>query len=161
MAERRITRQPRNVLVYPFVRASTAPLFLILKRADNGIWQGVSGGVEGEETSVETAIRELGEELGLTDPPPILPLTMFSGQRRTDFSVHRVWPEGVYIVEKRFYAVDLSERGTHVTLSDEHTECRWLSFDEAHDLIEYSDDRTGLWELHRRILSEDLPHAVD
>ena len=70
-----MARQPRNILVYPFVR-DTEPLFLILRRADNGIWQGVSGGVEGPESSEEAAVRELGEELGLFDPPPILPLTM-------------------------------------------------------------------------------------
>jgi len=159
MSDARITRQPRNVLVYPFVRAQPHTLFLVLKRRDNGIWQGVSGGVEGSESSVETAARELGEELGILDPPPILPLTMYSGQRRTDFSVHHAWPEEVYIVEKRFFAVDLTVRGPHVILSEEHTEFRWLPFGEAHDLIEYSDDRTGLWELHRRIETNDLPEG--
>ena len=151
-----MARQPRNILVYPFVR-DTEPLFLILRRADNGIWQGVSGGVEGSESSEEAAVRELGEELGLFDPPPILPLTMLSGARRTDFTVHHIWPDDVYIVEKRFFGIDLSERGTEVVLSEEHTEYAWLPFGRAHELLEYSDDRTGLWELHRRILTDDLP----
>ena len=159
MADPRITRQPRNVLVYPFVRGEPDTLFLVLKRRDNGIWQGVSGGVEGSESSLETAARELGEELGIVEPPPIVALTMYSGQRRTDFSVHHAWPAEVYIVEKRFFAVDLTELGGRVTLSEEHTECRWLPFGEAHDLIEYSDDRTGLWELHRRIVTDDLPEG--
>lgn len=151
-----MSRQPRNVLVYPFLRGDDGPLFLILRRSDNGIWQGVSGGVEGEESSVEAAMRELTEELGLLDPPPVIPLTMYSGARRTAFSVHHIWPRNVYIVEKRFFAVDLSPLGEVVTLSDEHTECLWLSYDEAHERIAYSDERTGLWELHQRILADDL-----
>ena len=61
------------------------------------------------------------------------------------------------LVEKRFFGIDLSERGTEVVLSEEHTECAWLPFGRAHELLEYSDDRTGLWELHRRILTDDLP----
>jgi dATP pyrophosphohydrolase len=151
-----MARQPRNILVYPFVRSDVHPLFLILKRADNGIWQGVSGGVEDAESEIETAVRELREELGLVRPPPIIPLTMFSGARRTQFSVHHLWPPQIYIVEKRFFAVDLSSRGQDVTLSDEHADCAWLPFEEAHDRLEYSDDRTGLWELHQRIAADDL-----
>lgn len=151
-----MNRQPRNVLVYPFVRSEADPLFLVLRRSDNGIWQGVSGGVEGEESSVEAATRELTEELGLVDPPPVIPLAMFSGARRTSFSVHRAWPPDVYIVEKRFFAVDLSGRGREVRLSEEHTECVWLPFEDAHERIAYSDEQTGLWELHARILADDL-----
>ena len=155
-----MARQPRNVLVYPFVRAAGAPVFLVLKRADNGIWQGVSGGVEDSESLTETAAREIREELGLVDPPPVLPLTMLSGARRTDFSVHHQWPESVYIVEKHFFASDFSRVGFGITLSDEHTDCAWLAFQEAHDRLAYSDDRTGLWELHRRIVAGDLPDAA-
>ena len=151
-----MARQPKNILVYPFVRAAE-PLFLVLRRSDNGIWQGVSGGLEGSESSEEAAVRELGEELGIPEPPPIIPLTMYSGARRTDFTVHHIWPADVYIVEKRFYGVDFSVLGTAVTLSEEHTECAWLPFQEAHDRLEYSDDRTGLWELYHRIVADDLP----
>jgi dATP pyrophosphohydrolase len=149
-------RQPRNVLVYPFSRRDEGPLFLILERADNGIWQGVSGGVEDDESVMETAVRELGEELGVMHPPPIIPLKMFSGARRTSFSVHHIWASDVYIVEKHFFAVDLTDIGVDVCLSDEHTGCEWLPFEEAHDRLAFSDDRTGLWELHARIAADDL-----
>jgi dATP pyrophosphohydrolase len=151
-----MARQPRNVLVYPFARHAAGHLFLILKRSDNGIWQGVSGGVEDSESEMETVLRELREELGVLQPPPVVPLTMFSGARRTNFSVHHLWPPKVYIVEKHFFAADFSDRGLDVTLSDEHTDSAWLPFAEAEGRLEYSDDRTGLWELHQRILVGDL-----
>lgn len=152
-----MSRQPRNVLVYPFLPDGAASLFLVLRRSDNGIWQGVSGGVEGSESLVETAERELREELGIAEPPSVAALTMFSGARRTSFSVHHLWPPDVYIVEKHFFAVNFTGREREVRLSHEHTECDWLHFEEAHDRLEFSDDRTGLWELHARIVAGDLP----
>ena len=39
---------------------------LLLERADKaGFWQSVTGSVEGNESLIETAIREVGEETGL------------------------------------------------------------------------------------------------
>ena len=150
-----MARQPRNVLVYPYVRQDEGALFLVLKRTDNGIWQGVSGGVEDAESLTETVHRELREELGLAEPPPVVPLTMFSGARRTDFSAQHAWPPQVYIVEKHFFAADFTRLGLEIRLSEEHTDFAWLPFQDAHDRLAYSDDRTGLWEAWQRILVDD------
>lgn len=155
-----MTRQPRNVVVYPFVRLESSPLFLLLRRSDNGVWQGVAGGVEGVESASDAALRELQEELCLPAPCAVVPLTMFSGVRRTEFRAHLVWPADIYIVEKYFFASEFSRQGMSIQLSGEHTDFEWLGFDSAHERLAYTDERTALWELNERIRLSDLPSAI-
>jgi dATP pyrophosphohydrolase len=155
-----MTRQPKNVVVYPFVLTESGPLFLLLRRSDNGVWQGVAGGLEESESAAEAAVRELREELCLSSSPAVIPLSMFSGVRRTEFRAHRIWPADVYIVEKFFFASDFSEHGTEVQMSSEHTDFEWLAFDLAHDRLVYTDERTALWELNERIHASDLPASA-
>ncbi len=117
----------------------------------------VAGGVEDEESPAEAARRELTEELCLDFPRSVIALTMFSGVRRSVFTPRHPWPPEIYIVEKYFFASDFSSHGSRIELSNEHTEAVWLEYELAHDRLEYSDDRTGLWELHSRIAASDLP----
>ena len=39
-----------------------------------------------------------------------------------------------------------------IVLSAEHTEVRWLSFDDAHELAEYDSNKTALWELDQGLV---------
>ncbi|MGH7862823.1 MAG: VOC family protein [Candidatus Dormibacteraceae bacterium] len=43
-----------------------------------------------------------------------------------------------------------------IVLSHEHTEHRWLSFEEATALLKWDDNRTALWELHERLTNGDI-----
>lgn len=59
-----MSRAPFQVLVFLRRLDANGPEYLVLKRADLSVWQGVAGGGEGDESPREAAIRETMEEVG-------------------------------------------------------------------------------------------------
>jgi len=59
-------RIPIQVLIYPVRKTNEIWEYLMLKRiiSRGGVWQGVTGAPEGDETIAEGAKRELFEETG-------------------------------------------------------------------------------------------------
>lgn len=156
-----VVRRPRNVMVFPFRRdTGTAPLYALFRRADDGNWQCVSGGVEDDEDLAAAARRETAEETGFAGAYPLYELAMVSGVEKTCFAASARWPAGLYIVPKHYFAMDVSAERTDVVLSPEHRQVRWCGFDEARATLRYDDDRTALWELDARLTNGDLPAAT-
>jgi dATP pyrophosphohydrolase len=153
-------RQPFQVTVFPFRVTISGPEYAIFRRADDGCWQGVAGGVEEGEDLVTAARRETAEEAGLTSGSPIYKLDMVSGVARTSFAASRHWPGDLYIVAKHHFAIDVTREPAPVMLSHEHSEFRWAPYVEASAALRYDDDKTALWELDARIRAGDLPAAL-
>mgnify|MGYP000491317922 CR=1 FL=1 len=61
-----MSRAPFQVLVFLRRLDANGPEYLVLKRADLSVWQGVAGGGEGDESPREAAIRETMEEVGVS-----------------------------------------------------------------------------------------------
>lgn len=59
-----MSRVPFQVLAFLRRLDANGPEYLVLKRADLSVWQGVAGGGEGDESPREAAIRETMEEVG-------------------------------------------------------------------------------------------------
>jgi dihydroneopterin triphosphate diphosphatase len=150
-------RQPLTVLVFPFRLGASGPQYAIFRRADDANWQSVSGGVEGAETLAQAARRETTEETGLPGTRPLYKLDMVSGVEKTCFAASEHWAADLYIVPKHFFAMDLTDSGADVRLSEEHHEFRWMDYDEAYGALRYDDDKTALWELNARLSHDDLP----
>jgi len=47
------------------------------------------------------------------------------------------------------FGVEVTDRS--LVLSHEHTEYRWLKYEEADNLMKYDGNKTALWELDRRL----------
>jgi dATP pyrophosphohydrolase len=153
-------RQPRQVIVFPFRVTAAGPEYAIFRRADDGCWQGVAGGVEEGEDLVTAACRETAEEAGLAGGSPIYKLDMVSGVARTWFAASQHWPGDLYIVPKHHFAVDITREPAPVVLSHEHSEFCWAPYGEASAALRYEDDKTALWELDARLRAGDLPAAL-
>jgi dihydroneopterin triphosphate diphosphatase len=153
-------RQPFEVNVYPFRLTADGPSYAIFRRADDGCWQSVAGGVEEGEDLVTAARRETAEESGLAGGNPLYKLDMVSGVERTCFAASRYWPADLYIVAKHHFAMDATRDPAPVVLSDEHREFRWATYAEAAATLRYDDDKTALWELDARLRAGDLPAAL-
>ena len=61
-----MSRVPFQVLGFLRRLDADGPEYLVLKRADLSVWQGVAGGGEGDESPREAAIRETMEEVGVS-----------------------------------------------------------------------------------------------
>lgn len=150
-------RQPVQVAVYCVRESEHGPQWLMLKRIaeGGGFWQGVTGGVEDDETAREAALRELHEETGLT-PIDFHPIDFtYTFPVPTDMQ-HLYKPEVNEIRERIFLAM-VDEDAEPVLDSGEHDRCRWSSLAEADYLLYWPGNRTSLSQC-ARLLQRINPH---
>ena len=123
------------------------PEYLLMRRADLGVWQWVAGGGEDGETPLEAARRELEEETGYLQEPRELDsrsaIPVIDVRGSLAYGVERpILMEFAFAVEVTFAAVRISE---------EHTEVAWLTYEEARSRLNWDSNRTALWETNFRI----------
>lgn len=105
---------------------------LLLERADKaGFWQSVTGSLEGNETPLETAIREVYEETGLD-------ATQYDLQDWHASNVYEIYPHWRHryapgVTENREHLFGLCvPRDVKITLApDEHVRYEWVNWREA------------------------------
>lgn len=142
-------RAPFQVIIFPYHISENGIKFLIGKRSDGNYWQAISGGGEYKETPLEAAKRELLEEASLTGEKWVqlqsmcmLPKIYYSGFEN--------WHNEIYVIPEYSFM-------THTSIgeicSDEHTELKWCTFEEAESLLKYDSNRIALWEAHQRIVN--------
>ena len=121
------------------------PKFLMLKRSQQkiypGIWQCVTGKIKPREKPIETAIRELKEETGLS---PINKWTVDQVNHfyETEFDRMNLIP--VFGVE-----VD----SLNVSLSDEHCDYKWCNIKESEELFTWTQQKNGLLAFYEMLTS--------
>lgn len=140
-------RAPFQILVIPYKTMGTKPLFCIYRRADSGDWQFIAGGGEDTETPLEAAKRETFEESGIKSANwtelkslSYLPVTVIQEKYR------RNWEKDTYVIPE--YAFGTEYTGD-MTLSAEHTEYIWVTYEEAVKKLKWDSNRTALYELNR------------
>jgi len=145
-----MVRAPLNVLVYPYLQVGEGAFeYALLRRADEGWWQGVTGGAEDDETPLDAARRETFEETGISPDAAFLRLDTVIWVRVTHFGCSHIWGDEIYVIPMYCFGVRAPDR--RIVLSHEHTECRWLPYDQALALTRFDGNRTALWELDRRL----------
>jgi dATP pyrophosphohydrolase len=135
------------VEVVVFRRTKDSAAVLILRRSLEepqipGIWQIVTGTLEGEETAAEGALREVREETGL------VPLKMWTVPFVNSFFDRK--RNAVHLIPWFAMEVDASAK---IRLSSEHTDSRWTTFEEAASLMAWPGQRSGL-----AIVNEEIVH---
>ncbi len=137
----------RVIDAYVYIPTNDGLLFLLLKRAKTKmyehIWQGVAGKIEKGEKSWETAKRELKEETGLK------PNKMFIVDHVSKF--YEQIDDRINLVPVFGIEVNTQE----VVLSDEHSEYKWVTIDEALDLLVWTGQKQAIKIVNNMILSKD------
>jgi len=116
---------------------------LLIRRAPDriypGIWQCVTGGLEGDEKVVDGALRELDEETGITaaDIETLYGLdqvNLFHAEH-----VDALLAEAVFAAHVR--------AGVEPRLSHEHDDARWVSPEEARETVVWPAYRTAIEQI--------------
>lgn len=139
-------RAPFQVLVLPYKISGAQRLFCIFRRADSGDWQFIAGGGEDNETPIEAARREAFEESGINavnwkklKSLSYLPVTVIQEKHR------RNWDKDTYVIPEYTFGAEYPE---NITLSAEHTEYIWTTYEDAVKKLKWDSDRTALYELN-------------
>ncbi|WP_018151700.1 dihydroneopterin triphosphate diphosphatase [Leeia oryzae] len=138
-------KRPVSTLI---VVHTTEKQILLLERADHpGYWQSVTGSQENEEPLIETALRELQEETGLTPADGVLT----DWQTHTDYEIYETW--------RHRYAPGVTHNREHVfsfctrsivpvkLAPKEHISYRWLDWKIAADLVFSPSNREAILKL--------------
>jgi dATP pyrophosphohydrolase len=147
-------RRPESVLVVVYTAAAEV---LLLKRvAPFSFWQSVTGSLDLGESPAETARRELEEETGLGARGTLID----TGVART-FTIDPRWLDRYSpgVTENREYEwrFRLPEMAMANIDVDEHSEYRWVSIDEAVDLVWSWTNRQALESLRFELRAQRQP----
>lgn len=150
-----MARQPVIALVYPYRKREDDHEFAIFNRADceEDFWQAISGGAENDETPLDAAIREMWEE-GRIEPDARITRLDSTDTIPASNRKNSGWGDDVYVIRKHNFGVDV---GTHeIVLSEEHSEYRWVPYENASAMLKLQADRFTLKELSLRIQRGDI-----
>lgn len=143
-------RAPFQVLVFPYRRTSAGDWeFAVFRRADLGLWQGIAGGGEDDETPLDAAKRGSFEEAGISSGASFMALQTSASVKVTWFRESALWGDSLFVVPE--YAFGVEAGSGELSQSPEHGASRWLPFAEAEHLLRFDSNRTALWELNLRI----------
>jgi len=145
-----MARAPFNVLIFPYIDICNNEFeYVLFKRADTGFWQEISGGGEDNETPLESARRETYEETGISVNSEFMQLDTVFPVPVTEFSVSYLWGDNIYVIPQYTFGVKVYDR--QITLSNEHTEYRWLRYEQAYEIVEFDGNKIAIWELNRKL----------
>lgn len=143
---RTIMRAPFQILSIPYRIIHNCPYYCVFHRADCDRWQFIAGGGEDNETAIEAAKRETFEEGGIRSDKwmelkslSYIPVAIISEKCR------KHWDKDIYVIPEYTFGFECQE---NIQLSHEHTECIWLTYEEADRKLKWDSNRTALYELN-------------
>ncbi len=139
-------REPYQILSIPYRVVDNKPLFCIFRRADSSYWQFIAGGGENGETPIEAAIRETIEEISI-EPKNIEKLTCVA-YVPTEVIVEsrrQHWDKNTYVIPEYSFGFKCD---SEPFLSNEHTEYKWLTYDEARKLLKWDSNKVAMYEIN-------------
>jgi dihydroneopterin triphosphate diphosphatase len=154
-----LPRAPFQVLVIPFHRDESGSLqYAILRRCrqTGGYWQFIAGGGETDEEPLDAARREAAEE-GSIDPSA----AFISLESMAMIPVVKVagflWGKDKLVIPERCFGVEVKD--SRLTLSDEHEEYQWVTYQTALNLLQWDSNKNALWELDFRL--KQMAHEME
>ena len=144
-----VARAPFQVLVFPFFRTDGHPAeYAIFRRADAGYWQAIAGGGEDVESPIEAARRETQEEAGIAPTCRFIQLDSMATVPAPEVAGF-LWGAGTLVLPEYCFGVEVPHKD--IQLSGEHSEARWLLYEDARRLLKWDSNRNALWELDHRL----------
>jgi bis(5'-nucleosidyl)-tetraphosphatase len=124
-------------------RSEAGKTFYLLLHYEEGHWGSSKGHCENNETTLETAAREIREETGLTQ-------VRFLDGFKEEVSYSFQGPNGA--INKSVVFLLAETPVSAIRLSDEHINYAWLTYEEALEKITFADEKTVLQKAQRFLL---------
>lgn len=142
-------KQPISVLVVIYTAALDV---LLLERADfSGHWQSVTGSRDGDETQLETAIREVSEETGLDTRR----FDLSDWQQQNVYEIYPQWlhrySPGTTHNTEHVFGLQLPQQVPVQLSPREHLGFQWLPWNEAAAKVFSPSNRAAILQLPERI----------
>ena len=148
-----MSRAAFQVLVIPYrINENGQPQYLLFERSDRNVWQWIAGGGEIGEQPEQAARRESFEEAGISENTRLIRLDSMASIPATHFADYHLWGNDVYVIPEYSFGVEVINE--EVCLSAEHKTYVWLDYETAQSRLEWDSNKTALWELHSRLISE-------
>lgn len=143
-------RKPIQVLVFPYRKDKSLNCiqYCLFLREDLNVWQGIAGGVEDNETVEQSARREIIEESNIPYDSNLVKLSSFFSMPSVNISGTK-WGKGIYIVKE--YSFGVCADNIEIKISDEHKTFKWVSYNEAMNLLKWDSNKNAIWELNERL----------
>ena len=147
-------RKQIQILVFPYRKNKKLKCiqYCLFLREDLGVWQGIAGGVEDNETIEQSARREMFEESSIPYNSNLIVLSSFASMPAANISKTK-WEKDVYVVKE--YSFGVCADGIRIKLSNEHKKFKWVNYNEAIDLLKWHSNKNALWELNERINKDE------
>ncbi|MBE6620076.1 MAG: NUDIX pyrophosphatase [Ruminococcaceae bacterium] len=146
-------RAPFQILALPYKIVDGTPHYCVLHRADHDQWQFVSGGGEDAETPLDAAKREIFEEIGIrTEQLFALKNTAFVPNICLAKAHRKYWDKDAYIIPEYSFAFECP---AEITLSHEHSDYAWMTYEQARDVLHWDSNKTAVYELDCRLRDVD------
>jgi len=138
-------REPYQILSIPYRIVNGIPLFCVFRRSDSNYWQFIAGGGENGETPIQAAQRETIEEIGV-EPKNFKQLTCvaYVPAEVIAESKRQHWDKNTYVIPEYSFAFECD---SELTLSNEHTEYKWLTYNEARKLLKWDSNKVAMYEI--------------
>lgn len=142
-----IVREPTSGGVI-FRRDKKGGVEILLIQDSKDRWTIPKGHIEEGETAQETAVREIGEETGLTD------IKVFGWLGKIHFRYRRV--DRLVLMTTQIYLVRAEANTDDIKKEEWMNDIKWFKFNDALELIEYEDIGTLMLLAMKRIRQEKL-----
>ena len=138
-------REPYQILLVPYRIVDDITLFCVFRRSDSNCWQFIAGGGENGETPVLAAKRETREEIGI-EPNNIKQLTCIAYIPIDVIaeSSRQHWDKNIFVIPEYAFAFECY---SEPILSHEHSEYKWLTYDEARNLLKWDSNKVAMYEV--------------
>ncbi|MFC2012003.1 NUDIX pyrophosphatase [Chloroflexota bacterium] len=148
-----MSRAPFQILVLPFRHGQGGYIeYAVFKRRDEEYWQFIAGGGDDGEQPIETAKREAFEEAGISPDSKYITLDSCNTVPVEGVTGEFTWGKDVYVIPEYTFGVKADNKP--ITISREHTEYKWASFEDATAMLKWDSNKNALWELNARITGQ-------
>ena len=142
-------RAPFQILAVPHRFIKGELCFCVFRRADSDVWQFIAGGGENNEKPIQAAQREIKEETGVTaEKLTELKSVAFVPAEIVTETMRAHWDKNIFVIPEYSFAFECS---ADPTISREHCEYQWLTYDEARKLLKWDSNKVAMYEIMCRL----------